>query len=74
VLMSAISLLGSLSSIGKALFPWLAGNLAEGIGLAFLPHYVTVLVASMAIFWTILTLWAQRALASEPAIQEASEA
>jgi len=74
VLMSAISLLGSLSSIGKALFPWLAGNLAEGIGLAFLPHYVTVLVASMAIFWTILTLWAQRALASEPAVQEASEA
>jgi len=70
VLMSAISLLGSLSSIGKAFFPWLAGNLAEGIGLAFLPHYVTVLVASMGVFWAVLTVWARRAIAAEPSVQQ----
>ncbi|AFZ50913.1 hypothetical protein [Dactylococcopsis salina] len=48
--------IASLSSLGKTLFPWLAGNVAEGFGLQmFLPYVIILAVAMVACWLMVLT-------------------
>ena len=54
VLPSAIGFLASLGSMGAAIFPWLAGNLAQYTGMWSLLPYVIVLTAMMLILWVSL--------------------
>ncbi len=54
ILPTAIGFLASLGSMGSALFPWLAGNLAQYIGLWSLLPYVMVLAILMFVLWTVL--------------------
>ncbi len=51
---SAIALLVSVSILGIAIFPWLAGVLAQGIGIWSLLPYIIVLTALMILSWGIL--------------------
>jgi len=51
LLPSAIGFLASAASIGVAIFPWLAGNLAQQIGLWTLLPYVMVITAVMLGLW-----------------------
>ena len=51
---SAIGFAASLGSMGGALFPWLAGNLIQHIGLWSLLPYVAVLALVMLAFWLLL--------------------
>lgn len=51
LLMGAISFIASLSSLGKALFPWLAGNVAAGLGLGMFLPYVIILAVGMIACW-----------------------
>lgn len=57
LLPGAIGFLVSLGSMGAAFFPWLAGNLAQNMGLWTLMPYVVVLNFGMLFFW--LTLQAE---------------
>ncbi len=54
ILPSAIGFLASLGSMGAALFPWLAGNLAQFIGLWALLPYVILLTLVMLGLWMLL--------------------
>lgn len=54
ILPSAIGFLASLGSMGGALFPWIAGNLAQHIGLWTLLPYIIVLTAIMLGLWLML--------------------
>ena len=54
LLASAIGFLVSLGSMGAALFPWLAGNLAQAVGLWSLMPYVITLSIAMMVFWFTL--------------------
>ena len=54
ILASAIGFLASLGSMGAALFPWLAGNLAQAVGLWSLMPYVIALAIAMMVFWLML--------------------
>lgn len=54
LLLSAIGFIASLGNMGTSLFPWLAGNLAEGIGLWSLLPYVIALTFGMLCFWLAL--------------------
>ena len=54
LLPSAIGFLASLGSVGAALFPWLAGNLAQAIGLWSLLPYVITLTIFMLCLWIVL--------------------
>ncbi len=54
LLASAIGFLASLGSMGGALFPWLAGNLAQAVGLWSLMPYVITLTIAMMVFWITL--------------------
>jgi fucose permease len=54
LLPSAIGFLASLGSMGAALFPWLAGNLAQVIGLWSLLPYVITLTVIMLCLWIVL--------------------
>ncbi|MFL5653120.1 MAG: MFS transporter [Ktedonobacteraceae bacterium] len=54
LLASAIGFLASLGSMGAALFPWLAGNLAQFIGLWSLLPYVITLTVIMLCLWIVL--------------------
>jgi len=54
ILPSAIGFLASLGSMGAALFPWLAGNLAQAVGLWSLLPYVIMLTVIMSLFWLTL--------------------
>ena len=58
LLASAIGFLVSLGSMGAALFPWLAGNLAQAVGLWSLMPYAITLTITMMLFW--FTLQRQR--------------
>jgi fucose permease len=51
ILASAIGFLASLGSMGGALLPWIAGNLAQHFGLWTLLPYVMALTAIMLILW-----------------------
>lgn len=48
---SAVGFLASLGSMGAALFPWLAGNLAQTVGLWSLMPYVLCLTIIMSGVW-----------------------
>ena len=54
VLPTAIGFLASIASMGGSLFPWLAGNLAQHIGLWSLLPYVITLAILQAGLWFIL--------------------
>ncbi|AFZ45677.1 major facilitator superfamily MFS_1 [Halothece sp. PCC 7418] len=54
LLMGSISFIASLSSLGKALFPWLAGNVAEGFGLEMFLPYVIILAVAMVACWVVV--------------------
>src|SRR5579859_4573085 len=51
---SAIGFAASLGSMGAAVFPWLAGNLVQRIGLWSLLPYAAVLALVMLAFWALL--------------------
>ncbi len=51
---TAIGFLASLGSMGGALFPWLAGNLAQYLGLWSLLPYVIILTGTMFALWLLL--------------------
>lgn len=54
LLASAVGFLSSMGSMGVALLPWLAGNLAQGFGLWTLLPYVIVLTLVMVGLWLSL--------------------
>lgn len=54
ILPSAIGFLASFGAMGAALFPWLAGNLAQFIGLWVLLPYVIILTLVMLGLWMLL--------------------
>jgi len=54
ILPSAIGFIASLGSMGGALFPWLAGNLAQHIGLWSLLPFVMILTVFMLGLWIAL--------------------
>ena len=54
ILSSAIGFLASLGSIGGALLPWIAGNLAQHFGLWTLLPYIMALTAIMLVLWVII--------------------
>ena len=58
LLASAIGFLASLGSMGAALFPSLAGNLAQLLGLWILLPYLIVLTVAMSLLW--LTIQRQK--------------
>ena len=51
---SAIGFIASLGSMGAALLPWIAGNLAQHFGIWILLPYVVVLTAIMLVLWVIM--------------------
>src|SRR5207247_9753063 len=54
ILASAIGFLASLGSMGGALLPWIAGNLAQHFGMWILLPYVIALTAIMLLLWVIM--------------------
>ncbi len=54
ILPSAIGFLASLGSLGAAFFPWLAGNLAQQVGLWSLLPYAMLLACVMLGIWVAL--------------------
>ncbi|GAA5189245.1 MFS transporter [Rugosimonospora acidiphila] len=51
---TAVGLLVGASVIGGAVFPWLAGSLAQGLGLGSLLPYTLVLSVLLAIVWSTI--------------------
>jgi fucose permease len=56
---SAIGFLASLSAVGGSLCPWIAGNLAQYVGLWTLLPFVILLTGGMLILWLSLMRWPQ---------------
>ncbi len=56
ILPSAVGFLASLASLGGALFPWLAGNLAQQVGLWTLLPYGMLLTGVMFCVWLALQM------------------
>lgn len=56
LLTNAIALVVSLGSLGGALFPWLAGNLAQILGLWVILPYAITLTSMMLICWILLQI------------------
>jgi fucose permease len=54
LLASVIGFLVSLGSMGGAFFPWLAGNLAQAIGLWSLMPYAITLTIALILIWFVL--------------------
>lgn len=54
LLPSAIGFLASIASLGGALFPWIAGNLAQQVGLWSLLPYAMALTCIMLCIWLAL--------------------
>jgi fucose permease len=50
----AISFIASLGSLGKAFFPWVAGNVAEKLGLEMFLPYIIVIIAVMVLSWIVV--------------------
>lgn len=53
---SAVGFLAALGSVGAALFPWLAGNLAHALGLWSLMPYLIALLAVLSATWLALSI------------------
>jgi fucose permease len=62
LLAGAIGFVTSLGSMGAALFPWLAGNLAQRLGLWSLLPFVILLAITMLCLWFALQRSPQAAL------------
>jgi fucose permease len=58
---SAVGFVAALGSMGAALFPWLAGNLAQAVGLWSLMPYVIALVGVLTGLWFALGISARGA-------------
>ena len=54
ILSTAIGFLASLGSMGGALLPWIAGNLAQHFGLWTLLPYIIALTAIMLLLWVTM--------------------
>ncbi|QDZ39033.1 MFS transporter [Euhalothece natronophila Z-M001] len=54
LLTGAISFIASLGSLGKAFFPWIAGNIADNLGLEMFLPYIIVLTALMITLWALI--------------------
>lgn len=54
ILASTIGFLASMGSMGGALLPWIAGNLAQHFGLWTLLPYVMALTAIMLVLWVTM--------------------
>ncbi len=67
----AIGFLVSLSILGIAIFPWLAGLLAQIVGIWSLLPYTVVLAVLMALFWWV-TFRKPRKLAEEALVGESA--
>lgn len=65
LLASAVGFLASLGSMGAALFPWLAGNLAEWVGLWLVLPYVIALTVVMLALWFGLQVSGRKTTSSE---------
>ena len=57
---SAVGFLASLGSMGAALFPWLAGNLAQAVGLWSLMPYLLALTIIMFGVWLSVSMAVRR--------------
>ena len=54
LLTGSISFIASFSSLGKAIFPLLAGNMAEGLGLRMFLPYIIILTVAMVACWIVV--------------------
>lgn len=54
LLTGAISFIASLGSLGKAFFPWIAGNIAENLGLEMFLPYIISIIGVMIMFWIVI--------------------
>lgn len=70
LLTGAISFIASLGSLGKAFFPWIAGNIADNWGLEMFLPYIIVLTVIMISFWVVILA---RSNQGTTAIQGAAE-
>lgn len=52
---TAIGVVNGVSVVGGALFPWLAGALAQGVGVATLLPFATVLAVAQLVLWRQVT-------------------
>ena len=57
---SAVGFLAGLGSAGAAIFPWLAGNLAQAVGLWSLMPYVLALIVVLFGIWLALGMSTRR--------------
>ena len=70
---SAIGFAASLGSLGAAFFPWVAGTLAQRVGLWTLLPFVVALAVVMLALWLLLQRTSQRAISSAVATANQSE-
>ncbi len=66
LLPGSIGFIASFGSVGAALFPWLAGNIAQWFGLWLLMPYIIALSAAMLAFWLVLPQAGQSPDATTP--------
>lgn len=66
----SISFIASLGSLGKAFFPWVAGNVADKLGLEMFLPYIMLIIAVMLISWIMVLNQANQ---SQTATQAATE-
>jgi hypothetical protein len=52
---TAIGLINGVSVIGGAVFPWLAGAIAQGIGAWTLPPFAVALALLQLVIWWLVT-------------------
>lgn len=70
---SAIGFAASLGSLGAAFFPWLAGTLAQRVGLWTLLPFVGTLAVLMFALWMVLQHTNQHAIASAAATERSKD-
>ena len=66
LLPGSIGFIAGFGSVGAALFPWLAGNIAQWFGLWLLMPYIIALSAAMLAFWFVLPQVGQSPDAATP--------
>ena len=63
---SAIGFLVSISIIGLALFPWLAGVLSQNVGIwSLLPYNIALTIVMFILWWTLFARERQRTFAKD---------
>ncbi|RGA01053.1 MFS transporter [Microbispora triticiradicis] len=66
---TAIGLLNGVSVVGGAVFPWLAGAIAQGVGVWTLPPFAVVLALALLLVWWLVA--GRMTPAPRPAADEA---